>query len=221
MLIKELLKEDCGEQLISRGCCIVDLNNFDESIVDLYSQFHDSIEKFFQMPFEYKQKYAVLQFKSGLNSPNQCHGYSEVSTLKDQFMMRRVGYPRPDDDNDKEDETKSKAMAIFNKHTLLFPDECDEFGIKGMKYEKLDLLCRKIAKSAMIHLNKNEEIIDDVLDPIYKINDKCNDKYTNLCQMVIFQVQLWIILIIIHHHQKNCIDFIIIIHHILITGRFR
>eukprot|EP01084_Bolivina_argentea_P191911 329568_1 len=164
--IQTLLKEDNTDSLINRGYCIVEL---DAQTTSYYSKFHTLIEQFFSLKNTAKEKYALLQFDAMNNSPNQCHGYSQVSNLKEQFMMRCIG-----------------NITEKHKNAYIFPDCGDgNFGKYGMQiYQVLDLKSRQLAKNTMIKLGKLGKYVDDLLDPINKINNDIdknilqNDKHT-------------------------------------------
>ena len=116
--IDELLSEDNSISLLNRGYCVIEL---DSLTVEYYSKFHKLIENFFNLNEKEKEKYALLQFNPNNNSPNQCHGYSQVSSLKEQFMMRCIG------NNNNKNEINDKSYTFPNNHT------CKEFGEFGMK----------------------------------------------------------------------------------------
>eukprot|EP01084_Bolivina_argentea_P176414 305296_1 len=149
--IGTLLKEDNYHSLIHRGYCIV---NLDEATTSYYSQFHTLIEHFFGLNDTQKEEYALLQFDPMNNSPNQCHGYSQVSNLKEQFMMRCIGHN-------------------MNQGEFIFPDCGDgNFGKYGMLiYQALDLKSRQLAKDTVYALGKSRQCVDDILDPIHQITD--------------------------------------------------
>ena len=148
--IDKLLNEDPADSLINRGYCVIKLES---KITNYYSKFHTLIEQFFSLSQSEKEKYAFLQFEPNNNSPNQCHGYSQVSNLKEQFMMRCIGKISSDQEND-------------FKYT--FPDCGDgNFGKYGMQiYQLLDLKARQLAKQCMVKIGKSPKCVDDILDPI-------------------------------------------------------
>mmetsp|Transcript_60140 Transcript_60140/g.95497 ORF Transcript_60140/g.95497 Transcript_60140/m.95497 type:complete len:416 (-) Transcript_60140:59-1306(-) len=159
--IETLLDEDNAESLLNRGYCVVKLA---EQTTTYYSQFHALIEQFFALSATEKQKYALLQFEAASNSPNQCHGYSQVSNLKEQFMMRCIGVNEQND-------------ADNNKESYIFPDCGDgNFGKYGMQiYQALDLKSRELAQQTMLKIGKSGEVVADILDPINEINDNIDD----------------------------------------------
>ena len=155
--IANIINENNITSLIKRGYCITKLPN---DTIKYYSLFHKNIEDFFKLNNETKQKYALLQFDAQNNSPNQCHGYSEVASLKEQFMMRCTGYNKNNE---------------FNDADLVFPTN-DQFGVNGAQiYQNLDMICRNLAKDCMKELNKDPKAVDDILDPVYKINGKIEE----------------------------------------------
>ena len=155
--IEELLNEDKAESLLNRGYCVIKL---DEKTTNYYSKFHTLIEEFFALKDSEKEKYALLQFEPDNNSPNQCHGYSQVSNLKEQFMMRCIG----------------NIINETNKNSYTFPDCGDgNFGKYGMQiYQALDLKSRQLAQNTMIKMGKSPKCVQDILDPIYKTNNDNN-----------------------------------------------
>ena len=155
--IETLLKENNSDSLINRGYCVVELN---QETTDNYTKFHTVIEQFFNLKPQEKQKYAMLQFEEALNSPNQCHGYSKVSNLKEQFMMRCIG--------------KNTQFVDDDKDQYIFPE--GSFGKYGQQiYQSLDLKSRELAKETMRKLGKLPKSVDDVLDPINEIHPNIND----------------------------------------------
>eukprot|EP00485_Elphidium_margaritaceum_P000809 CAMPEP_0202690272 /NCGR_PEP_ID=MMETSP1385-20130828/5300_1 /ASSEMBLY_ACC=CAM_ASM_000861 /TAXON_ID=933848 /ORGANISM="Elphidium margaritaceum" /LENGTH=403 /DNA_ID=CAMNT_0049345509 /DNA_START=35 /DNA_END=1243 /DNA_ORIENTATION=+ len=167
--IDELLQESNAESLLTRGYCVVKL---DAQTTAYYSLFHGLIEEFFALKAAGKEKYALLQFEPSNNSPNQCHGYSKVSTLKEQFMMRCIGR-----------NTQSNAADNY-KDAFTFPVCGDgNFGKYGMQiYQALDLKCRQFAKEAMAIMCKSEKVVDDILDPV---NEVRTDMDENACDNVV------------------------------------
>jgi len=149
--ISTLLKEDNAYSLLHRGYCLVELS---EETTACYSKFHGLIKQFFAAKDAEKEKYAVLQFDPALGSPNQCHGYSRVSTLKEQFMMRCIG------------------TQIDDGYS--FPSA--SFGRFGMQiYQILDLKSRALAKETLAMMGKCPKSVDDVLDPIHEIHPNLRD----------------------------------------------
>ncbi|ETO21535.1 hypothetical protein RFI_15668 [Reticulomyxa filosa] len=149
-LIKSLLNsESANEQLIERGYCLIEVP---KTLEGYYSQFHECCETFFKSNKEKEKiKYAQLQFDPDTNSPNQCHGYSAVDTLKEQFMMRCMG-----------DMTSETTYLTTLKTPSCGKDH--DFGLVGMKlYEHMDMLCRKLATDVMKQLKKPVECVGEIL----------------------------------------------------------
>jgi len=150
--IASLLK-DPASSLIKSGYALIELP---EQITDTYTEFHDAFVAFSRAPEEDKERYASKQFEQGNKtkkfSPNQFHGFSVMSGLKEQFMMRLCGenmaLPTPGQYKQKDGKTK-------------------DLGIVGMKlYEQLDLTCRGLAHEVVSKLSLPKENVDKVLDPI-------------------------------------------------------
>jgi len=139
--ISTLLREDPSDSLISRGYCVVRL---DDAMLSLYSQFHSAFEKFVALPTAEKEKYAYLQFDPSVYSPNQYHGYSVVHGLKEQFMMRIGGGSCPE---------------------LQVPEDLGTLGAQF--YERCDLLCRTLAHKAVQTVGYSPKLVDAILDPIF------------------------------------------------------
>jgi len=85
-------------------------------------------------------------------SPNQFHGFSVVSGLKEQFMMRICG-------------KESKIITPSYYENI-------DFGITGMNlYQQLDQLCRNEEYKVMDSLGLDKLLVDKILDPINKIGN--------------------------------------------------
>lgn len=136
-----VLQERSFQTLISRGYCVVEVPCLTQQ---LYNTFHQGFEAFSKSPIEHRLPFATIQFEQDFNSPNQFHGYSEVSSLKSQFMMRnkgRSGIPLP------------------------MPEEIADVGSR--LYDALDNLCREVAhKVVSLGFGLSPLEVDELLDPV-------------------------------------------------------
>lgn len=140
-LIQTLLNESPTTSLIHRGYCLIEL---DSNLKILYAEFHNAFELFCRRPLLEKQKFAIVQFDTALNSPNQFHGYSEVSQLKSQFMIR----------SGHNDAGLLPLPRIFKPCAL-------------QVFHAMDLLCRNAAHNVCAKLNLPNNLVDDLLDPLH------------------------------------------------------
>ncbi|KAH9259244.1 hypothetical protein BASA81_002287 [Batrachochytrium salamandrivorans] len=136
-LVSELLEQGPVRGLVSRGYGLVELN---PQQLGLYEEFHAGFEQFCALPVGEKRKFALVQFDSEANSPNQYHGYSEVSELKSQFMMRLGGGGE-----------------------LPLPQPLERSG--PSLFQELDLLCRTTANGAANALGLPCYAVEEILDP--------------------------------------------------------
>lgn len=136
----QLLSEDPLVSLINRGYCAVPLP---AETQDLYSAFYQTFQDFSAQDIAKKQEWAHVQFSPAKHTPNQYHGFSVVSGLKEQFMMR-----------------------IGGKNSKIPFPTLGEFGVKGTNlYIALDQLCRKLARGVLQHLGSDKSL-EKILDPV-------------------------------------------------------
>jgi hypothetical protein len=152
-LISTLLDEGTSTSLQKRGYGLVRL---EKGTRDAYDSFFSSFEEFCDGSMEEKAAYALHQFDADEHSPNQYHGFSVVSGLKEQFMFR-VG-------NGASELLVPQAMG--EKSTIL--------------YEKLDQICRKEAIDAISNLSSSPcspleatQMVEQILDPVQDLGSKC------------------------------------------------
>jgi len=150
-----------AETLINRGYAIVELT---DQVIDTYSRFIHSFESFCHQDATTKAKYATLFTQNDTFSPNQFHGFSVVSGLKEQFMMRAGG----------------------RGTTLTFPSSYDDtgydMGIEGMKlYQQLDQLCRAATEEATKRLGVPPSQLVKILDPVYNNKSGTSQRNGDFC----------------------------------------
>lgn len=134
-LVRELLEQGAVRGLVARGYGLVELS---PAQLALYEEFHAGFERFCALPVAEKREFALVQFDSEANSPNQYHGYSEVSELKSQFMMRLGG-------------------------GLPLPRFMEQSG--PSLFQELDVLCRTAANGAAKALGLPRHAVEELLDP--------------------------------------------------------
>ena len=178
-----LNRETVAESLVSRGYAIITLPTETSFI---YSSFYSLCQLFFKSSDRFKQNYSQIQFNESNKSPNSLHGYSLVQNTKEQFMIRYI--------NSASTETL-KTLKTPNNGFINISDseekeekkaKCDDFGVLGLLlFEKLDILSRNIMKDVLHLYNKQESILNEILDPINIINgnisrnkDHCFGEYT-------------------------------------------
>jgi len=145
--IPTLLGESPASSLISRGYAVVKIS---EKMTHLYSQFHQSFEIFSHSTEEHKKTYATL-FTKDTFSPNQFHGFSVVTGLKEQFMMRVSG-------------RENNLFTPGNENGI-------DLGVTGMNlYQELDQMCRRYEYEVMKNLGLDSHLVDKILDPVFKVD---------------------------------------------------
>ena len=158
-----LTNESSAESLVSRGYAIIKLPTETSFI---YSSFYSLCKLFFNSSDKIKQSYSQIQFNENNKSPNSLHGYSLVKNTKQQFMIRYIN--STSNQKLKQMKTPNNAFNDDQKdNNSNNNNNNDDFGVLGLLlFEKLDVLSRNIMNDVLTLYNKQESILNDILDPI-------------------------------------------------------
>eukprot|EP01084_Bolivina_argentea_P081608 147768_1 len=166
-----LNNETISESLISRGYAVIKIPTQTSFI---YSSFYSQCKLFFNASDKTKQKYSQIQFDENIKSPNSLHGYSLVQNTKEQFLLRYI--------NSTSNQSLQELKTPNNNFNNDEKDDSNpnDFGVLAMLlFEQSDILCRNIMKDVLNTFNKPESILNNILDPINKINGNILRNKTN------------------------------------------